>query len=153
MVKDWFTKEIVGYCFSRSSATLDWLNALNMAVNKRFPLGILSHDKVHLSLITDNGSQPTSMKFMQECARLKIKQIFTTWNNPKGNADTERVIRTIKEDLAWTRDWKSPLEFEAALVKWIKDYNEDFPHQSLNYKTPDQFFNQYQEQFTLLKSA
>lgn len=153
VVKDWFTKEIVGYSFSHSSTTLDWLAALNTAVNRRFPRGILRDDPLQLALVTDNGSQPTSMKFIKECADLKIKQIFTTWNNPKGNADTERVMRTIKEDLVWIYDWKSPLAFEAALVKWIKDYNEDFPHQSLNNKTPCQFFNQFQEQSTLLNIA
>jgi transposase InsO family protein len=153
VVKDWYTKEIVGFSFSRSSTTLDWLRALNMAVNKRFFRGILHSDKNHLSLVTDNGSQPTSVKFMQECSCLNIKQIFTTWNNSKGNADTERVMRTIKEDLVWTHDWKSPFDFEAALVKWMEDYNEDFPHQSLNNKTPCQFFNQFQENLTLLNVA
>ncbi|MCK4224752.1 MAG: hypothetical protein KAX39_06205 [candidate division Zixibacteria bacterium] len=26
-------------------------------------------------------------------------RIFTSYDNPKGNADTERVIRTIKEEI------------------------------------------------------
>ncbi len=38
---------------------------------------------------------------MKECSALEIKQIFTCYNNPKGNADTERVIRSVKEDLIW----------------------------------------------------
>ncbi len=46
---------------------------------------------------------------MKECSALEIKQIFTCYNNPKGNADTERVIRTVKEDLIWIKEWKSPL--------------------------------------------
>ena len=37
---------------------------------------------------------------MKECSVLEIKQIFTCYNNPKGNADTERVIRTIKKILS-----------------------------------------------------
>jgi len=76
-------------------------------------------------LISDNGCQPTSQRFMMNCSLLGIKQIFTTWCNPKGNSDTERVMRTIKEDI---------------LTKWIHNYNEDFPHQSLNNMTPKQFF-------------
>lgn len=39
-------------------------------------------------LVSDNGSQSTSIKFMQVCKDLNIKQIFTSYNNPKGNADT-----------------------------------------------------------------
>ena len=42
---------------------------------------------------------------------MEVKQIFASYNNPKGNADTERVIRTIKEDFVWTREFASPVEF------------------------------------------
>ncbi len=76
---------------------------------------------------------------MKACSELKIKQIFTSWNNPKGNADTERLFRTIKEDLVWPNEWTSPFQFQAALDQWVVAYNTDFPHQSLRYKTPAQF--------------
>ena len=68
---------------------------------------------------------------MKTCSHLQIKQIFTAWNNPKGNADTERVIRTLKEDLIWTHDWQSPFDLQPTCEHWIHNYNTDFPHQSL----------------------
>jgi putative transposase len=43
--------------------------------------------------MSDNGSQPTSRSFMETCAGLEIKQAFTAYNNPKGNAGTERMMR------------------------------------------------------------
>ena len=55
---------------------------------------------------------------------------------PKGNADTECVIRPLKEDLVWPREFDSVQAFEAVLKQWVKDYNEDFPHSALNYETP-----------------
>jgi transposase InsO family protein len=70
-----------------------------MAVNNQFSNGIKTHSQ--LSLVSDNGSQPSSERFMKDCSILGIKQIFASYDNPKGNADTERVIRTIKEDLIW----------------------------------------------------
>jgi len=142
IVLDWYTKEIIGYSFSFQSKADDWLNALNMAVNNRFPDGILSSENKP-KLVTDNGCQPTSEKFMKTCSVLDIKQIFTTWNNPKGNADTERVMRTIKEDLVWPYDWNCPFSFQFAFSKWILDYNTDFPHQSLAYNTPAQTMNNF----------
>ena len=138
VVLDWHSKKIVGYSLKMHSRTDDWLEALNYAANNQFPNGILSKSK-DLFLISDNGSQPTSQKFMKESSTLEIKQIFTCYNNPKGNADTERVIRTIKEDLVWIREWKSPAQLEESLKAWIIKYNTDFPHSSLNYKTPEQF--------------
>lgn len=141
-VLDWYTKEIIGYHLSLSSKTSDWLEALNRAVHNRFPNGIHTK-KGKPKLVTDNGCQPTSKQFMEACSVLKIRQIFTTWNNPKGNADTERVFRTLKEDLVWTHEWHLPFEFQVALDTWIHDYNTDFPHQSLAYNTPSQFHHNF----------
>lgn len=140
VVLDWYTKEIVGFSLGLQSKTQDWLLALNNAVHDRFPQGIRESMKDKLFLISDNGCQPTSERFMKSCSILGIKQIFTTWSNPKGNSDTERVMRTIKEDLVWPYDWDNPFDFEIALHRWIDDYNNDFPHQSLNNQTPKQFY-------------
>lgn len=38
---DWFTKEILGYSLSLQSKTEDWLSALNIGLNNRFPRGII----------------------------------------------------------------------------------------------------------------
>lgn len=144
IVLDWCTKEIIGYSLSLQSKSNDWLLALDRAVNNRFPEGAMLK-KDELFLISDNGCQPTSEKFMSACHTLEIKQIFTSWNNPKGNADTERVMRTIKEDLVWPKDWDNPFEFEKAFADWVVKYNNDFPHQALAYSTPALFFKTFQQ--------
>ena len=140
IVLDWFSKKLIGYSLKMRSKADDWLSALNNAVNNQFAKGIFNKPS-ELFLISDNGSQPTSEKFMQACSILKIKQIFTCDDNPKGNADTERVIRTLKEDLIWLKieEWELPFDVEKDLKTWITRYNEDFPHSSLGYKTPVQF--------------
>lgn len=138
IVKDWCTKKLIGYSVNSHSKTDDWLDALHNACDNQFPKGVLSKEHT-LFLVSDNGSQPTSRKFMQACSVMEIKQIFTSYNNPKGNAETERVIRTIKEDLVWIKEFYCPFEFEQALKRWIEDYNTDYPHSALNYLTPAQF--------------
>lgn len=144
VVLDWCSKEIVGYSLSLQSKTDHWLDALQMAVNNRFPNGIREDLKDQkLFLISDNGCQPTSQRFMMSCSILGMKQIFTTWSNPKGNSDTERVMRTIKEDIVWPYDWDNPFNFEVALNKWINAYNTDYPHQTLNNMTPSQFYETF----------
>lgn len=152
IVIDWYSKEIIGHYTSLTSKSSDWLQALNHAVNTRFPDGILSK-KGKPKLISDNACQPTSETYMKACSILGIKQIFTTWNNPKGNADTERLFRTLKEDLVWTHDWHLPFEFQADFDRWVFNYNTDFPHQSLSYKTPAQamsaFLNRKQKKEVL----
>jgi len=144
IVMDWYSKKIVGYNVESLSKSEQWLNALNMAVINQFPEGIRRYRQ--LSLINDNGSQPTSVKFMKEVSALGIKQIFASYNNPKGNADTERVMRTIKEDFVWPREWDNIYEFKDGLKNWIENYNTDYPHSSLNYMTPVKY-----EQVMLMK--
>jgi transposase InsO family protein len=138
IVLDWYTKKITGHSISTGSKANDWLDALNDSCNSQFPNGILSK-KQKLYLVSDNGSQPTSHKYMQACSVMEIKQIFASYNNPKGNADTERVMRTIKEDFVWTRDFLSPDEFTRQFKQWVNDYNNDYPHSSLNHQTPCEF--------------
>jgi len=148
VVMDWFTKKIVGYCLDGHSKTNHWLEALHQACDTQFPQGILvkEHD---LYLVSDNGSQPTSHKFMQACSVMEIKQIFASYNNPKGNADTERLMRTIKEDFVWPRDFSSFEHFAEQFKQWVEEYNTDYPHSSLYYLTPCQF---EKEQLLLTKN-
>ena len=143
VVLDWYTKKIVGYSLSKVSKTSDWLEALNNAINEQFPEGIRETIQMPLRLISDNGCQPTSERFMKACSQLNIEQIFTSYNNPKGNADTERVIRTMKEDMVWLSEWEKVSVFEEELKRWIERYNNDYPHSSLGYKTPVQFEQEY----------
>ena len=101
--------------------------------------------------MSDNGSQPTSLAFMKSCRETGIKQAFTSYNNPKGNADTERVFRTLKEELLWLREWHSPFELADAIGNWIKYYNRSYLYSSLGYKSSIQAQEEYKNsQLTLL---
>lgn len=140
LVLDWYSKKLVGYHTGLRSTAADWLAALNMAVNRQFPRGVRNQG---LSLMTDNGSQPTSLKFMKTCNTLGIHQAFTSYNNPKGNADTERVIRTLKEECLWLREWRSYAELATGLEPWIEYYNQKYLHSTLGYKTPSQFETEF----------
>jgi putative transposase len=53
---------------------------------------------------------------MKDCTSLRLKQIFTRFNNPKGNADTERMMRTMKEALIWSNEFES---FEQLSLRWM----------------------------------
>ncbi len=140
LVLDWYTKKIVGYYAGMPCTARHWLAALDMAVNQQFPTGARDQG---LSLMSDNGCQPTSLAFMKACSTLGIQQAFTSYHNPKGNADTERVMRTLKEECLWLQEWTSPFELIRALEVWITDYNEHYPHSALGYQSPSQFERHY----------
>lgn len=138
LVVDWYIKKIVGHYAGLQANTGHWLAALDK--QRQFPQGSRDHG---LCLMSDNGCQPTSIAFMKTAATLGVTQAFTSYNNPKGNADTERLMRTIKEELVWLREWTSPLELERALVAWIEWYNTRYLHSALGYRTPCQVEQQH----------
>ncbi len=143
VVDDWFTKKILGAFVGSRASAADWLEAINQAVCRQFPQGIREDENLKLNLMSDNGSQPTSLIFMRECRTLGIRQAFTAYNNPKGNADTERLIRTIKEELCWLREWSSVEELAIEMEKFVEYFNENYLHSALSYKTPNAYENEW----------
>ena len=141
LVLDWYTKKIVGWQAGTRSTVHDWLDAIEQGLQQQFPEGVKEQG---LYLMSDNGCQPTGKIFTKACSALGITQAFTSYNNPKGNADTERVMRTLKEELIWLREWRSHQEVQLALANWIEYYNEKYRHSALGYKTPRQFELDYQ---------
>lgn len=139
VVLDWYTKKILGYKLNIRSKADDWIEALNMAVEENCPLGAREYD---LNLMSDNGSQPTSIKYQSVVDLLKINHVTTSYSNPKGNADTERFFRTFKEEVIYPNEFDSFEEAERAVKDFMKFYNEDYPHSSLNYLSPNDFEKQ-----------
>jgi len=142
VVLDWYTKKIVGWKVSLRARTLEWKDALDLAICEEFPWGARDQG---LKLISDNGSQPTSVSFMRNTSLMGIEQIFCSYNNPKGNAETERVIRTIKEELLWLNEFTSFEESRDGIENWIReDYNRLYVHSALGYQSPEEFQQQWE---------
>ena len=137
---DWFSRKVVGFAVDVHCRTELWIRALEEAVNNEFPNGSREQN---LFLMSDNGSQPTSKKFMNITGLLGIQQTFTSFNNPKGNANTERWFRTCKEDCIWINEWNSLKETKDALKDWIDFYNNDYVHSALNGLSPNEFLRDY----------
>lgn len=66
-----------------------------MGINKQFPLGIREYEAS--MFVSYNACQPTSLAFMAICSVLGVKQIFTSFFNPKANANMERFFMTPKK--------------------------------------------------------
>ena len=151
IVLDWYTKKIVGRYAGDICRSAEWLEALDEAVNRQFPDGVREHN---LHLMSDNGSQPTSLRFIKACSHLGVHQAFTSYNNPKGNADTERMMRTLKEELIWLKEWSNAGEVTDALATWVEEYNESYLHSANGYKPPNEVERSWKlNKDTLLKVA
>ena len=140
VIIDWYSRRVVGWSLKLRSRSSDWLEVLEEAVLREFPDGTRGKG---LQLISDNGNQPTSKSFHERCKILGIEQIFTSYGNPRGNAETERFIRTFKEEVVWPVEFVNFEEAVEAIKSWIEYYNEDYVHSSLGYMSPIEFEKMY----------
>lgn len=136
VVIDWYTKRALGYSVGLRPKTDLWLQALHQAVEVGCPAGTRAED-VHL--MSDNGSQPTSARYEKVLEILRIEHVTTSYNNPKGNANTERFMRTFKEEVVWPNEFTSLEEAIAAVNTFFLFYNLDYPHSALMGMSPIDF--------------
>lgn len=137
IVLDWDTKKIVGWDLALRSRRQEWEAALAPAVQAEFPNGVRG---AGLTRVSDNGSQPTATGFMAAMSLLGIEHVFTSYDNPKGNAETERLMRTIKEERLWLREFTSLEEARDAIAQWSAvDDNRRYVHSALGYRSPLEF--------------
>jgi putative transposase len=92
-----------------------------------------------MELRTDHGPQYTGADCAALCEKWHIEHTYAPVGRPTGNAVVERLIRTLKEEVVWLRDWESIEQLRAAVAAWVTRYNEQRPHQALGYKTPSEY--------------
>lgn len=93
--------------------------------------------------VSDNESQPTNRRFMEGCRVLGIKQVFTSYNNPRWNANTERYFRRYKEEVVWPVEEMSYSELVAKTEEYGRFYNNEYPHSALSYKSLREAYEEY----------
>ena len=52
------------------------------------------------------------------------------------NVIIERWFRSLKTECVYINDFASPRELRAGIDKYVSEYNNIRPHQSLGYETP-----------------
>jgi len=65
-----------------------------------------------------------------------IEQTFAPVGRPTGNAVAERTIQTMKLECVWLQDFDSVSHLQEELDAWQASFNEERPHQSLDWQTP-----------------
>ena len=92
-----------------------------------------------LRIRTDNGPEFISKVFQQWMHDNKIDWCKIPKGRPDQNAIIERFNRTYREDVLDANLFKTIGQVQEISDKWIIHYNEERPHQSLQYKTPFEY--------------
>ena len=97
-------------------------------------------------VLSDNGGAYRSRPFGKACRWLGITTKRTRPYRPQTNGKAERFIQTLQRKWAYAVSYASSEHRRAALPNWMRIYNEERPHASLNRKTPLSKLLQFAEQ-------
>lgn len=130
LVTDAYSRKIVGYHLDRHMQTAAVGRALLMALRQRVGDGPLVHH-------SDRGIQYCSAEYQRLHEKHGITCSMTDGYDCYQNALAERVNGILKEEFLLHRP--ENLEEARQMVRQsIRIYNENRPHLSLKYKTPDE---------------
>lgn len=87
-------------------------------------------------VLTDNGSSYRSSPFAAALARLDARHKRTRRYRPQTNGKAERFIRTLLDEWAYARPYRSNPERLAALPAFLDFYNRERPHTALSGLAP-----------------
>jgi len=87
---------------------------------------------------SDQGSQYTSKSYVERI-RDESDGIAISMDGRgrcMDNIFTERFWRSYKQEEVYLKEYESPREARRSTAEYIRHYNFNRPHQSLNYRTP-----------------
>ncbi len=87
-------------------------------------------------VLTDNGGAYRSRPFRKVCRWLGIDTKRTRPYRPQTNGKAERMIQTLLRQWAYAIPYANSEHRRAALAPWLRFYNEERPHASLNHQPP-----------------
>ena len=136
-VIDCCDREVIGWEFALRGRAREAQRALEDACLDRF--GSLFAPKTGPLLRSDNGLIFLSREFRGACSTYGLRQEYITPYTPEQNGLIERFFKSLKEECVWLHNFKDFTEANAAITRWIQFYNEERPHQSLDYLSPIEF--------------
>ena len=79
-------------------------------------------------------------------APAQLESHMMSLSNSKGNAETKRFLRTLKEEFLWLEEFASLDEAHEKVAAWLSFYNTGYLHSALGYKSPQEYDRLYQEE-------
>lgn len=132
-VEDLYSRRVVGWSMGTTMESRLVVDALEMAIQQRFPdEGLLIH--------SDRGSQYASEHYQRLLAKQGITCSMSRKGNCYDNAPMESFFATLKKELVHHEKYASVAEAKASVFEFIEVfYNRVRRHSSLGYVAPAEF--------------
>ena len=138
IVLDVFSRRVVGWAMHTNLKTQLVLDALNMAVHQRNPVGVIHH--------SDQGTQYTSIAFGQRCKEAGVVPSMGSVGDCYDNAMCESFNATLECELLVRRRFANPRDAALAVFQFIEGfYNPRRRHTSIGNISPMEFERRYMD--------
>jgi putative transposase len=101
--------------------------------------GIVAQRGVPQAIRCDNGPELTSRHFLAWCIDRKIELVHIQPGKPTQNARVESFHGRLREECLAVSWFQNLFDARRKIAAWRTEYNEERPHSSLGYKTPNEF--------------
>jgi len=128
---DWYSRKVLSWRLSNSLDTAFCIGALQEAMTQYGTPAIFN---------TDQGAQFTSDEFTRMLKESKIKISMGGKGRWIDNVFIERLWRSLKYEEVYLNAYDTPQEAREGIGEWIRFYNHDRTHQSLDKQTPDEVY-------------
>jgi putative transposase len=133
VVEDLYSRMVVGWSMADTITSRLVVDALEMAVQRRFPgAGLLAH--------SDRGSQYASAHYQRLLEKHGIACSMSGVGQCWDNAPMESFFASLKKELTHQEDYQTRAEARASIFEYIETfYNPKRRHSSLGYVSPAQY--------------
>lgn len=133
VVEDLYSRMVVGWAMAETMTSRLVVDALQMAVQRRFPgEGLLAH--------SDRGSQYASEHYQRLLGKHGITCSMSRRANCWDNAPMESFFASLKKELTHHEDYQTRAEARASIFEYIEAfYNPKRRHSSLGYVSPAEY--------------
>ena len=131
-ILDWYSRYVVSWELDQSMQIAFVIEAVQRALSQGRP-------QIWNS---DQGSQFTSPQYTQLLLAHDVRISMDGKGRALDNIFTERLWRTIKQEEVYLNDYATPREARQGLSTYLRFYNEERIHQSLDYRTPAEVYFQ-----------
>ncbi|MCZ2443731.1 MAG: IS3 family transposase [Flavobacteriales bacterium] len=137
-VIDVHSRKVIGHVFKRSIRKVDVINLWQS-------LKPLLGDFKEITIRSDNGSQFIANDVRGYFYYHGVKHEFTNIATPEDDGHIEAFHSILEREFLRRNDYTSLDEMKTAISRFMKCYNEERLHGSLNYRTPEQFIKDFNE--------
>ncbi len=130
-VIDWYSRLVLSWRLSNTMDKTFCVDALQEALDRYGKPEIFN---------TDQGVQFTCEAFITTLADQGIRISMDGKGRCLDNIFCERLWRSLKYEDIYLRAYETTKEARTGIGQWFTFYNNERPHQSLNYQTPRHFF-------------